>query len=299
MANEFYTLIIVPHAKARFRKVQVPVRFAKWAAGVSGALFLVVSAMLVHYMWISAEVSELVRLRSENGALVERTRQYELSVGRLQAKVTGLQKLVDKLGVMAGLESSLPDPGPSTGVGGVPSADTAAPSLDPSFVLRNMDERLEGLKQRSTKLETFYKDRSLLLASTPSIWPVRGYFASNFGSRTDPFTNQRDFHPGIDISAPSGTRIHAPADGVVVHAGDKGGYGRCIMIDHGYGMVTRYGHLERYNVKPGQRVRRGDVIGFVGNTGRSVAPHLHYEVWVHDKLHNPIDYILDEYKSFG
>jgi murein DD-endopeptidase MepM/ murein hydrolase activator NlpD len=86
---------------------------------------------------------------------------------------------------------------------------------------------------------------------------------------------------------------------VVVSVGRRGAYGKALVIDHGFDVVTRYGHLEEYNVRAGQRVRRGDVIGFVGNTGRSSAPHLHYEVWVRDKLQNPIHYILDEYRSFG
>jgi len=139
----------------------------------------------------------------------------------------------------------------------------------------------------------------MLLASTPSVWPVRGYLSASFGNRTDPFTGQWDFHPGIDISTPSGTRITAPADGVVVSAGVKGAYGNAMVIDHGHGIVTRYGHMQAFNVKPGQRVRRGDVIGFVGNTGRSTGYHLHYEVWVRDQVQNPIHFILDEYRSFG
>jgi murein DD-endopeptidase MepM/ murein hydrolase activator NlpD len=108
-----------------------------------------------------------------------------------------------------------------------------------------------------------------------------------------------DFHPGVDISTPRGTKILSPADGVVVFVGRKRGYGNAIVVNHGYGVVTRYGHLDGPNVKNGQRVRRGDVIGFVGSTGRSTAPHLHYEVWVNDQLRNPIEFILDEYRSFS
>ena len=107
-----------------------------------------------------------------------------------------------------------------------------------------------------------------------------------------------DFHPGIDVSTPRGTPIVAPADGVVTYRGKRGAYGNALVLDHGYGIVTRYAHLDGYNTRPGQRVRRGDVIGFVGNTGRSTAPHLHYEVWVDDQLRNPITFILDEYRSF-
>jgi murein DD-endopeptidase MepM/ murein hydrolase activator NlpD len=298
MDNEFYTLIVVPHAKARFRKIQIPVRFARWVAATAGAASLVFGVVFLHYLSIALEVRDLRRLRAENVSLAEKTAEYEKNVGKLQAKVVGLQKMVDKLGVMAGLDSALPAPG-SAGMGGTLGAETEAPSRDPGFSLRRMDLSLTDLAKRSAKLESFYKDQRVLLASTPSVWPVRGYLSSNFGNRVDPFTGGPDFHPGIDIATPMGTKIMAPADGVVIACAEKGGYGNAIILDHGFGMVTRYAHLERYNVRPGQRVRRGDVIGFVGSTGRSQTPHLHYEVWVRDQAQNPIHFILDEYRSFG
>jgi murein DD-endopeptidase MepM/ murein hydrolase activator NlpD len=298
MANEFYTLIVVPHAKARFRKVQVSVRLMKWVGGIAAGLALIVVGILVHYSRIAFEVHELRRLRVENTELRQKTEAYEQNAGKLQSRLEELQNMVTKLGVMAGLEQSLPG-GPSTvGVGGpAASADTSAP-LGARGLL-SMDHELTSLTARSAQLEEFYRDQTTLLASTPSIWPVRGYLSAGFGNRADPFTGQRDFHPGIDVSTPIGTRIHAPAEGLVVSAGEKGAYGNTVIIDHGFGIVTRYGHLSGFNVKPGTRVRRGEVIGFVGSTGRSTGPHLHYEVWVRDQAQNPIHYILDEYRSFG
>ncbi len=298
MANEFYTLIIVPHAKAKFRKLQVSVRLAKWVGSVGAVLALAVAGILTHYTWISAEVHELRRLKSENAELLSKTRSYERDASRLQAKVENLQSMVNKLGVMAGLEQGLPDTR-IAGVGGVPSSESVAPSVNPTIALQKMDQSVSSLTERSSKLEEFYKDQRVLLASTPSIWPVHGYLSTAFGNRTDPFTGQLDFHSGIDISTPIGTKVQAPADGVVVSVGSKGGYGNAITINHGYGVVTQYGHLDHYNVRPGQRIRRGDVIGFVGNTGRSTGPHLHYEVWVRDQAQNPRHFILDEYRSFG
>jgi murein DD-endopeptidase MepM/ murein hydrolase activator NlpD len=297
MANEFYTLILVPHAKARFRKFQVSVRLTKWAGGTIGVLTLIVLGILTHYTWITAEVHELRRLRAQNAELLSKTQAYEKEAAQLQSKVTSLQKMVNKLGVMAGLEQSLPDAAVG-GVGGVSSVESHAPVVTPAQ-LRTMDENVSALAEQSARLEEFYKDQKVLLASTPSIWPVRGYLSTVFGNRVDPFTNQWDFHPGIDISTPIGTKVIAPADGVVVSVGAKGGYGNAVSVNHGYGIVTQYGHLDHFNVRPGQRVRRGDVIGFVGNTGRSTGPHLHYEVWVHDQAQNPIHFILDEYRSFG
>lgn len=297
MANEFYTLIIVPHAKARFRRIQVPVKLMKWAGGVAGILALAVLGIVIHYSWISVKLYELHRLRAENSALVAKAKDYEENAGKLQSKMERLQTMVTKLGVMAGLEQSLPDSRVG-GVGGVPSTESFAPTLEVGS-LGTMDRNVSTLTERSARLEAFYRDQTALLSSTPSVWPVRGYLSASFGNRLDPFTGQRDFHSGIDISTPTGTRVHAPADGVVVSCADKGAYGNTVMIDHGYGTVTRYGHLASFGVRPGQRVRRGDVIGFVGSTGRSTGPHLHYEVWVRDQAQNPVHYILDEYRSFG
>lgn len=298
MPNDFYTLIVVPHAKARFRKIQVSVRLTKWVLGIGGAASLALAAVLIHFGSIASEVYQLRRLKGENQALLLKTRDYELNAGKLQAKVLSLQSMVTKLGIMAGLEQAFPD-AQVGGVGGAAAADAIAPSLEASANLSSMDRELTDLAKRSERLEEFYKDQTLLLASTPSVWPVRGYLSASFGNRMDPFTGQWDFHPGIDISTPSGTKILAPADGVVVSSGKKGAYGNAMVIDHGHGIITRYGHMEAFNARPGQRVRRGDVIGFVGNTGRSTGFHLHYEVWVRDQVQNPIHFILDEYRSFG
>lgn len=297
MANEFYTLIVVPHAKARFRQIRVPVRLAKWSLALVGVVGFSVAGVMVHAARITMEIHDLRRLRTENSELLSKTRTYEENAGKLQAKVLQLQTMVTKLGVMAGLEHSLPEAG-SAGVGGATGMESQAPVLAPR-ALAAIDESLTKLTRRSAQLEEFYRDQTLVLASTPSIWPVRGYLSAGFGNRLDPFTGQRDFHGGIDISTPIGTRIFAPADGVVLSAGVQGGYGNSMIIDHGYGVVTRYGHLDAYAIRPGQRVRRGDLIGFVGNTGRSTGPHLHYEVWVRDQAQNPIHFILDEYRTFG
>jgi murein DD-endopeptidase MepM/ murein hydrolase activator NlpD len=298
MANEFFTVIVVPHAKARFRKIQVPLKLARWALGGIAAVVLTIGGVLVHYTRITAEVYELRRLRAENHVLTLKTLEYEQNAGKLQAKVAHLHSIVSKLGVMAGLDHSLPDTRVG-GEGGVASFETVAPSQAVKPSLADMEVSVSALTDKSSKLEAFYRDQTLLLSSTPSIWPVRGYLSATFGNRLDPFTGRPDFHPGIDISTPIGTKVVAPADGVVLSTGIQGGYGNAIIIDHGYGVVSRYGHLEGFNVQPGQKVRRGDVVGFVGSTGRSTGPHLHYEVWVREQAQNPIHFILDEYRSFG
>jgi murein DD-endopeptidase MepM/ murein hydrolase activator NlpD len=138
-------------------------------------------------------------------------------------------------------------------------------------------------------------DKEVLLSAIPSIQPINNdnlrSMASGYGWRTDPFTKSRRMHKGMDFSAPTGTPIYAPSDGKVIRVDSRSaGYGKHIRIDHGFGYVTLYGHLNEYNVRRGQRVKRGDVIGFVGNTGRSVAPHLHYEIRKDGKHLNPINF---------
>jgi murein DD-endopeptidase MepM/ murein hydrolase activator NlpD len=256
MAEEFYTLIVVPHARARFRKVRVSVRLLRRAAWAVGTLAVAVLGVLTHYTWIRVQVSELKKLRAENTALVSKTAEYEANAARLHARVEQLQNMVTKLGVMAGLEQALPD-ARLGGVGGMPGAETRAPSLDRE-TFAAIDRTLRDLGARSERLETFYAGQKVLLASTPSIWPVRGYLSAAFGNRKDPFTGLPDFHPGIDVSTPSGTPVVAPADGIVLTTAPKGAYGNAVIIDHGFGTVTRYGHLSGFAVRPGQRVRRGD-----------------------------------------
>lgn len=140
-------------------------------------------------------------------------------------------------------------------------------------------------------LEEFLRSREALLIHTPLGFPVRGWITSPYGYRKSPFTGRREFHEGVDIAAPVGAPIRAAADGVVVFAGRNGGYGKMLVIDHGYGYSTAYGHCHRLLVRVGQKVKRGQVVATVGNTGRSTAPHLHYEVRVGKVAVNPYYYM--------
>jgi murein DD-endopeptidase MepM/ murein hydrolase activator NlpD len=177
--------------------------------------------------------------------------------------------------------------------------------LSPKASQAVIESEINTLKERSGVLQdTFrvldvaFQKQSLLLSSTPSIYPVHGLLGNGYGWRRDPFTGMRDFHQGLDLVAPLGTKVVAPADGIVTRVGQSGGFGNSIFISHGYGIITRYGHLSAYNVKVGQRVKRGDVIAMVGSTGRSTGPHLHYELLVHQRNVDPIKYILEEFRSF-
>jgi len=139
----------------------------------------------------------------------------------------------------------------------------------------------------------FLKDQKSLLASTPSLWPTRGWVTSGFGYRPYPFTGNEKMHEGIDIATRIGTPVVAPADGVVTFVGSEGSFGNLIVIDHGYGISTRFGHLSEIYIRVGKRVRRGDKIAAVGDTGRCTGPHVHYEVRLNGVPVNPANYILD------
>ena len=292
---DFFTVIFVPNARAKFRKYQIPLKVARVAgrvASVSGVLLL---GALIHYSSLLFEVSRLRHVEIESRSLIAKTRQVEQGAAALRVQMGQLSGMVNKLGVMAGVESLPPDPSVG-GTGGGTVADRTTPGVA-SF--EEMSTRLSELTQKSRELTGVFDRQRSLLATTPSIWPVRGYLSAGFGNRPDPFTGLRDFHPGLDISAPQGTKILAPADGTVIFAGVKGGYGNAVTVDHGRGIVTHYGHLDAFNVRVGQSVRRGSILGFVGSTGRSTAPHLHYEVWLNGSNQNPLTYILDEYRSLG
>jgi murein DD-endopeptidase MepM/ murein hydrolase activator NlpD len=164
--------------------------------------------------------------------------------------------------------------------------------------LKEMHQELSQLKGAASRQETslqmlieYFEDKRSLYASTPSAWPVRGWITSPFGNRTSPFSGILKFHEGLDIAAQTGTPVMAPADGVVVKAGFSTGYGNMVEISHGYGIKTIFAHNSRLNVKAGQRVRRGDVISYVGDSGSSTGPHLHYEVRLNGLPVNPTKYM--------
>lgn len=142
-------------------------------------------------------------------------------------------------------------------------------------------------------LVSFLQERRSVLQATPSIWPVKGFVTSSFGPRISPWSGKAAHHAGLDISAPTGAKVKAPADGVVTFVNYDGAYGKSIMISHGYGFTTRYAHLSGYNVTLGQQIKRGDIIGYVGSTGRSTGAHLHYEVRISGVPTNPRNYLVD------
>lgn len=154
------------------------------------------------------------------------------------------------------------------------------------------DSQLEEVIQHD--LIVYMNESTQKLASIPSIIPSHGFISSRFGYRTSPFTGTSQLHKGLDIAAPIGTKIIAPADGKVIFAQKDGAYGLSVEVDHGNGIITRYAHMSKFGVKRGDKIKRGDLIGLVGNSGRSTGAHLHYEVIVNGVHTNPMAYIIDK-----
>jgi murein DD-endopeptidase MepM/ murein hydrolase activator NlpD len=166
---------------------------------------------------------------------------------------------------------------------------TSLTSPEDTFgVLRTL---LQSLENRLRYVRRDVERTEALAAATPSLWPTYGWLTGYFGGRADPFTGEPANHQGIDISTEKGSPVYATANGTVESATPSGDYGNLITLKHEFGLVTRYGHLSRFNVKVGQSVSRGDVIGFVGSTGRSTGAHLHYEIHANGKLINPLDFL--------
>ena len=292
-----YTILIVPHARAEFKKYRIGLGSLRGVSllallwGLCGVLLPYYLVRTLHYS------SRVERLERENSGLREINARFDESLAELKNHVTEFENKSYKFALMAGVEE-LPGKNEAAGGSDFGGAVVGVPSVtDLRGQLSQLRERTQALRGTYSVLEKVYQDQSLLLASTPSILPVKGILGHGFGWRRDPFTGQREFHKGIDISAPTGRKIMAPADGIVVKASKLQGYGRVIYLSHGNGMMTRYGHLSEFNVKLGQKVSRGSVIGFVGSSGRSTGPHLHYEVLVHSQKINPMKYILENLPS--
>lgn len=220
----------------------------------------------------------------------------------LKSQVDNLSKLEGKVRLIADIGRADNSSG-LIGIGGIPEND-----LDQDIplearhnnLIREMHQQVNqttlAAKQQVLNFEDLIgqlEKKRNLLASTPSIKPVNGWITSKFGYRKSPFTGKRSFHSGLDISNKTGTKIITTANGTVSYAAPKIHFGNLVIIDHGYGRVTKYGHLQKILVKPGQKVKRGEIIALLGNTGKSTGPHLHYEVRINGAPANPLKYILN------
>lgn len=292
------TLMVVPDTKGTSKQVSIPI-FLLYLVVII-VFLLVMGNFFLGAEYITNQVSneELLRLRSENSELINKYEKVRWNLSEIE---TRFKELVQKEIAIRTI-FDLPEINPEErqlGIGG-PGSQTY-PKMTSSQKLAYATEvevdRLLKLSQfeleKYEDVENLLKDFKDRLDHTPSIWPVKGWFSCGYGMRNDPFTGYRTMHLGVDIANHIGTPVVATANGIVKQIGQVGNMGRMITIDHGYGFVTRYGHLSKFNVTKGQRVTRGEVIGFMGNSGKTTGPHLHYEVWRNGQAKNPMNFILN------
>ena len=292
MPRKEHTIIFVPHARARFRQFRVSSRLLYGVATfviLSIAVGAAFSTLWIRSFRRNREFSAIV---AENQDLRTRARDMNGKLETLEKLLTEFEEKTRRLSIAAGL-AAVNDPG-TGGVGGL----SAIPLDATASVELGMNEASRRTGLLSSRIELVEKKLSLQadrLALTPTLAPSIGVLTAGFGMRNDPFTGQREFHTGIDISTPTGNRVYAPANGTVVRVGWDKGYGRIVQVSHGFGMTTLFGHLSTARVMEGQRVRRGDLLALVGSTGRSTGPHLHYEVHLEGKPVNPLEYVLNAF----
>jgi murein DD-endopeptidase MepM/ murein hydrolase activator NlpD len=285
------TIIIVPHARGKVHKLSLSPRTLKTLVIVGiGLLVLSVISLAASGSFLRQRAL-FHALQKENKQLKRSNQQLADTIAQVQARLDQFEQRTKTLAIAAGVADLLANP----------LADLRAGSGSGGPVDR-LGKDAEGLMQRQdtldrhlARVEQRLSEQALTLSHTPTVAPVVGVITDGFGPRLDPITRRPAYHEALDISVAVGTEVRAPAAGIVVAAAREPGYGRVLKVDHGYGYVTVYGHLERFLVKVGDRVSREQPIGRVGMTGRTTGPHLHYEVWQDGEKQNPLHYILDAY----
>ena len=305
MQKEDYTVVVFSGAMASPKKFRLPKKFAKIGLIVL-VTFLGTSLYFAQqYMTLQENETELAKLRKESKIRKIQVEKFSHQVKNFETEMARLERFEKKLRVITALENSPKSIEKNWGLGGPFGLTTSSFNTAMSRGAANMVDRLSnrlGHLDKQAKiqsisfqeLDNFFKNQKSLLSSTPSIWPTRGWVTSGFGFRKSPFTGLREKHEGWDIAARAGSTVRATADGEVVVEGREYGYGNLVEVDHGYGLMTRYGHNSKHLVKVGDRVKRGQVIALVGNTGRSTGPHVHYEVLLHGVPVSPKNYILED-----
>jgi len=282
LRKRFYIMLVARNSEGELLKIPIPLHYAY--VFIAGALIgmLTITGMAGSYTRMLVKTHRFNQLRTEKEALRSQYSQLEQIAQENQLQAQSLTSLAGEVSSLYGLK---PDPA-------FQDDDPASASLQQFYALRmtamtgaaSVGIGMGDVRDASTK-------DWLRLAQAPTLWPVQGRVSGSFGERIDPFSGEGAFHRGVDIAADVGTRIIAPADGVVRFSEIVNGYGRTVLIDHGNGISTLYGHMSGYAVTPGEMVHRGDTIGYVGQSGRSTGPHLHYEVRIFNTPVNPNKYL--------
>jgi len=289
LQKRFYILFVARGDDGQLRKISIPVHYL-YVFVIGAAIgFLSLTGIASSYTRMLLKVSQFNQLRTEKDQLKVYSSRLEQVAKERDLQVASLGSIAGEVSALYGLK---PEPTLVTPTTDQINDAQVSSSLDQLHALRSsalsgatMVGLTMGLTRNATTADWVRAN------AAPNLWPVQGQVTGSFGERIDPFNGEGAFHSGVDIGTSYGTPIIAPADGIVTLTDTLGGYGKAIMIEHGNGISTRYGHLSGFAVTAGQRVHRGDVIGYVGESGRSTGPHLHYEVRINDVPVNPYKYL--------
>ncbi|HVN17309.1 MAG TPA: M23 family metallopeptidase [Dongiaceae bacterium] len=289
MQKRFYILFVARGDDGQLRKISIPVHYL-YVFVIGAAIgFLSLTGIASSYTRMLLKVSQFNQLRTEKDQLKSNYSRLEQVAKERDLQVASLGSIASEVSALYGLKAQ---PALVTASAEKIQNEQVSSSLDQLHALRmsalsgaTMVGLTMGLTRNVTTADWIKAN------SAPNLWPVEGQVTGSFGERIDPFNGEGAFHSGVDIGSSYGHPIIAPADGVVLLTDTMGGYGKTIIITHGNGISTRYGHLSGFAVTTGQHVQRGDVIGYVGLSGRSTGPHLHYEVRINDTPVNPYKYL--------
>jgi murein DD-endopeptidase MepM/ murein hydrolase activator NlpD len=308
MASRRYTILIADRTSGVVRRVTISARPA-----VVVACAVVTLPVLIGIGAALKAKNDVSGLYASQQALEQENANYRTATRELSGQIESIQSAIADLGARAALDPTvartmdkLPALVKARAMGGTSVPLNATAKQDSSYArtlaaLSNPDDTfgllrnlLEGLESRLQSVRSNVDKRNALAAATPSIWPAQGWLTSTMGPRTDPLTGGTDYHNGLDIAGDKGQPVYATAAGVVTQAGYSGAYGNLIVIDHGFGLETRYGHLAGFAIHTGDHVKRGEMIGRLGATGRTTGAHLHYEVMANGRLLNPLQLLTQQ-----
>lgn len=294
--REKMTIWILSKGEGGTKRFHLPRSLVLAAPYVLGAFAMALSYGIYDYLHIQTEAEELARLRLKTQEQKAQMQALLAKVDHLSVKMEELAQFDKKIRIVANLQKGS-EREQLLGVGGPVDRDRQFRErmlADDRSLLEHASEDVDRLAAEASvrhdsfrELLDYLKEQRSILASTPSLWPVKGWVTSEFGHRPSPFGGGREFHRGIDVATRHRARILAPADGMIAEVSYGADIGNSIRIDHGRGVVTQYGHLAQSAVKEGTMVRRGALIGYAGNTGRSTGTHLHYAVYHNGVAVNP------------
>ncbi len=299
MLKNHISFIIIPHHKGKQKTFSLSKKKVRIILGVTIFIVLVLSAVFAHYGIMTGINQKYKALLQETASQTEKMGLYEQTILNLQATISNFEEYAKKLNIMAGLKTSevlSMEAGLGSGLKSGQSVGSILPPQEANY------DQLEQISKRAARVNTnlntlvnIFDKKTVELAYMPSIKPTNGYISSPYGVRDDPFTGKPTMHWGIDIVSAKGNPVVATADGTIIKLGNDKISGNYIKISHPRtGFVTIYCHLSEFKVKNGQRVKRGQTIGLVGSTGKSIGPHVHYEVQLDGKSKNPWYYLLEE-----